>query len=67
MNYILLIRFDVMIDDKLTPWLLEVNHSASFHCGSPLDSSIKKNVILDTLNILNISSNEKKKYLEMKN
>ncbi|EAR97536.2 tubulin-tyrosine ligase family protein (macronuclear) [Tetrahymena thermophila SB210] len=58
--------FDVMIDKELKPWLLEVNHSASFHCDSPLDFSIKKNVILDTLNILNVSSKEKKKYLDIK-
>lgn len=53
-----------MIDDKLKPWLLEVNHSASFHCDSPLDSAIKKNVILDTFNLIHISSKEKKQFFD---
>ena len=29
--------FDVLIDDNLDPWLLEVNLSPSMNCDSPLD------------------------------
>ena len=34
-----LLGFDVMIDWKLRPYLIEVNHSPSFSCDSPLDEA----------------------------
>ena len=37
--------YDVMLDANLKPWLLEVNHTPSFSCGSPIDLRIKKGVI----------------------
>ena len=30
-------RFDIMLDENLNSWLLEVNHTPSFHTDSPLD------------------------------
>ena len=44
-----ILGFDVMLDEKLKPWILEVNHSPSFHTDSPLDFKIKKNLIADVL------------------
>lgn len=33
--------FDVLVDERLKPWLLEVNTSPSLACGSPLDMEVK--------------------------
>jgi tubulin polyglutamylase TTLL6/13 len=52
-----------MLDYNCKPWLIEVNHSPSFCTDSPLDYNIKKNVIRDTLHILNLSWKRKNKYL----
>ncbi len=52
--------FDIMIDHKLNPYLLEINYTPSFTTDTPLDRLIKKNLIEDTLNILDISDKWKK-------
>ena len=52
--------FDVMIDKKLKPWLLEVNHSPSLHCDSPFDKQLKDSVITGTMKIMNINPRFKK-------
>lgn len=52
--------FDIMIDHKLNPYLLEINYTPSFTTDTPLDRLIKKNLIEDTLNILDISDRWKK-------
>ena len=51
--------FDVMLDHKLKPWLIEVNHTPSFKCGSPLDLRIKKGVIKDAMRLLNVNLKNK--------
>jgi tubulin polyglutamylase TTLL6/13 len=55
-------RFDVMIDEKGKPWLLEVNHSPSFSTDTPLDYKIKYDLIKDTINLLNLSIKRKTLY-----
>ena len=37
-----LLGFDVMMDHKLRPSLLEINHTPSFRCDSPLDAHVKE-------------------------
>ena len=56
-----------MLDSDLKPWLLEVNHSPSFCTDSPLDLTIKKNLLRDTLHILNLSQKRKQAYIRADN
>ena len=44
--------FDVLIDAKLRPWLLEVNVSPSLSSSSPLDKQIKTTLLSDTLYLI---------------
>ena len=50
-----ILGFDILIDEKLKPWLIEINDTPSFATGTPLDFKIKKDVIADTFQILNMS------------
>ncbi|KAL8271061.1 hypothetical protein Esti_005046 [Eimeria stiedai] len=54
---------DVMLDSKLEPWLLEVNHSPSFATDSPLDNQVKFAVIKDTLRLVGILKKNRKRYM----
>ena len=54
--------FDIMLDSKCRPILLEVNHSPSFTTDSPLDHKIKSELIHDTIKLLGLSSNRKFHY-----
>lgn len=49
-----------MIDHKLNPVLLEINYTPSFTTDTPLDRYIKKNLIQDTLNLVNATEKWKK-------
>jgi len=53
--------FVVLIDSDLKPWLLEVNLSPSFATDSPLDMSIKSNLITDTFNLIGLKRFDRKK------
>lgn len=50
-----ILGLDVIIDQNLRPYILEVNYTPSFTTDTPLDSLIKKNVIKDTLILMNIN------------
>jgi len=45
--------FDVIIDENLKPWLLEVNYTPSFRTDSQLDKTVKFNLLQDTFQIVN--------------
>ena len=47
-----LLGFDVLIDQDLKPWLMEVNLSPSLATESPLDLKIKSALFLDTMNLI---------------
>ncbi|PAA67977.1 hypothetical protein BOX15_Mlig002170g1 [Macrostomum lignano] len=44
--------FDIILDEALRPWLLEVNLSPSLACDSPLDFKIKCNMLSDLLSLV---------------
>ena len=46
-----LFGFDVLLDEQLKPWLLEVNISPSLHSSSSLDLSVKGPLIRDVFNM----------------
>ena len=46
--------FDILIDQNFKAWLIEVNVNPSLHCTSPLDLSIKTDLISDIFNIVGI-------------
>lgn len=51
-----LLGFDVLIDDQLKPWLLEVNMSPSLNTESPLDIKIKTKLLVDLFNLVGFVS-----------
>ncbi|XP_059476900.1 tubulin monoglutamylase TTLL4-like isoform X3 [Neocloeon triangulifer] len=42
---------DVLLDEHLNPWLLEVNISPSLHSSSPLDQAVKGPMVCNLLNM----------------
>ena len=54
-----ILGFDVLLEEDCSPKLLEVNHTPSFVADTPLDESIKGNLIRDTLQLMNITTERK--------
>jgi hypothetical protein len=44
--------YDVLIDEGLRPWLIEVNSSPSMATDSPMDEAVKSALVRDTLAVL---------------
>ena len=57
-----ILGFDIMLDEKAKPYLLEVNHSPSFSTDSPLDEKIKGELIRDTIRLLGMTRKRKAMY-----
>ena len=57
-----ILGFDILIDEKLKPWLIEINHAPSFATDSALDFKIKKDLIADSLELLSLSFARKREY-----
>ena len=58
-----LLGFDILLDYKLKPYLLEVNHSPSFSTDTPFDRKVKKNLIADSITLLHMNPKNKVRYL----
>ena len=61
-----ILGFDIMIDNKLKPYLIEVNQMPSFQTDSPLDYKIKQGVINDCIQLLNLSMKRRKRVMNAK-
>ena len=57
--------FDVIIDQNLKPWLLEVNVLPSLSSSSPLDKRIKTSMMCDAFSTIGIVPYNKKKLEKM--
>jgi tubulin polyglutamylase TTLL6/13 len=49
-----------MLDHKLKPWMLEVNHMPSFRADTDIDMEIKHDLILNTLKILQLGIEQRR-------
>ncbi|XP_041980586.1 tubulin polyglutamylase ttll6-like [Aricia agestis] len=59
-----ILGFDILLDHKLHPYILEVNHSPSFHTDTQLDRDVKESLLRDTFTMLNIWQCDRKRVLE---
>lgn len=57
---------DVLVDEGLKPWLLEVNHLPSFGCDSPLDWNVKERLISQVFDVLGVSPDDQKSWERQK-
>jgi len=46
--------FDVLVDEDLKPWILEVNLSPSMQADSPLDWQVKSSLLSDAFNLIGV-------------
>jgi tubulin polyglutamylase TTLL6/13 len=56
-----ILGFDILLDERGTPWLLEVNSMPSLTCGSDFDRTLKHSVIRGALQILDLPRDFKRK------
>ena len=50
-----ILGLDIFLDEKVKPFLIEVNSLASFATDSPLDKKIKRDLLTETITMLNLS------------
>ena len=53
--------FDILLDENLRPWLMEVNVSPSLNNGSPLDKRIKTALMTDIYSLVGFIPYDRKK------
>eukprot|EP00873_Tetraselmis_striata_P027560 jgi/Tetstr1/447824/TSEL_035153.t2 len=54
--------FDVLLDEDLHPWVLEVNHSPSLMCDSQMDLELKHAVLADTILSLDLNPEDRRQH-----
>ncbi|XP_067615341.1 tubulin polyglutamylase TTLL13 isoform X3 [Eurosta solidaginis] len=58
-----ILGFDILVDSKMKPYVLEVNHSPSYHTHELVDRQVKKALIRDTLVMVSTPLADKKQIL----
>ncbi|KAK7469869.1 hypothetical protein BaRGS_00036089 [Batillaria attramentaria] len=59
-----ILGFDILLDRRLRPYIIEVNHSPSFSTDAQLDREIKGTLIWDTLGLVNFGAIDRRRCLE---
>ncbi|XP_030577821.1 putative tubulin polyglutamylase TTLL2 [Archocentrus centrarchus] len=57
-NCVELLGFDILIDAKFKPWLLEVNYSPALTLDCQADVSVKKKLVGDLIDLMNYTSTD---------
>ena len=57
-----ILGFDILLDNKLQPYLIEVNHLPSFGTDAPLDKAIKRKVIEQAMSVVRAKSEDRRLY-----
>jgi hypothetical protein len=56
--------FDIILDNNLRPWLLEVNVLPSLSSSSPFDKHVKSMLLSDTLHLIGFNIFDRRKISE---
>jgi len=59
-----ILGFDIILDKKLKPWLLEVNHAPSLNDDTETDKKVKTQLLIDTFKLLNIKPSHRHKVMK---
>jgi len=62
-----ILGFDILLDYKFKPWLLEVNQAPSFSTDTPFDKKVKAELLEDTFKLINLNLDKKISYNKKKN
>ena len=54
--------FDIIVDSKLKPWVLEVNVLPSLSSSSPFDKRVKTMMVCDALTMVGVRGYDKRKF-----
>lgn len=56
-----ILGFDILIDDNLRPWVLEVNRCPSFGATQQIDHDIKSRLLVESLDLLHLRSSDRQR------
>ncbi|CAM9273835.1 unnamed protein product [Ectocarpus sp. 12 AP-2014] len=57
-----IVGVDLMVDDELDPWIIEINHLPSFRTETGMDYRIKKQLVFNTLSLLDVRVGEREEW-----